>query len=110
MDDHPGDEQGQDKPHDQANQRNGNSGKTVLTDDGPVRIEVPRDRDASFSPKIIGKHERRFTGFDEKIISMYSRGMTVREIQSHLQEIYGTEVSPDLVSKVTGEVSLEVKA
>ncbi|MGB7181497.1 MAG: IS256 family transposase [Burkholderiaceae bacterium] len=110
MDDHLGYEAGQDKPPEQANQRNGKSGKTVLTDDGPMRIDVPRDREGSFSPKIIGKHERRFTGFDDKIISMYSRGMTVREIQGHLQEIYGTEVSPDLISKVTNEVAEEVKA
>jgi transposase-like protein len=110
MDDHLGYTHGDDKPVDQTNQRNGKSSKTVLTDDGPVRIDVPRDREGSFSPKIIGKHERRFTGFDDKIISMYSRGMTVREIQAHLQEIYATEVSPDLISKVTDEVSLEVKA
>ncbi len=110
MDEHPGYENGQDKPLGQPNQRNGHSGKTVITDDGPVRIDVPRDRDGSYNPKIIGKHQRRFTGFDDKIISMYSRGMTVREIQAHLQEIYGTEVSPDLVSKVTDEIALEAKA
>jgi putative transposase len=110
MQDHLGYANGDEKPHEQANQRNGISGKTVLTDDGPVRIDVPRDRDGSFSPKIIGKHQRRFAGFDDKILSMYARGMTVREIQGHLQEIYGAEVSPDLISKVTDEVALEVKA
>ena len=61
------------------------SGKTVLTDDGPVRIEVPRDRDGSFEPQLIAKHERRFTGFDQKIVAMYARGMTVREIQGYLR-------------------------
>ena len=67
----------------------------MLTDDGPVRIEVPRDRTSEFEPKLIGKHERRFTGFDDKIIAMYARGMTVREIQAFLSEMYTTEVAPD---------------
>ena len=71
-----------------ANQRNGKSAKTVLTDDGPLRIEVPRDRDASFEPLLIPKHERRFTGFDDKIVAMYARGMTMREIQGFLLESY----------------------
>ena len=71
---------GGDKPEVSTNQRNGTSGKTVLTDDGPVRIEVPRDRNGEFEPKLIGKHERRFTGFDDKTISMCASGMTVREI------------------------------
>ena len=83
---------GEAKPAGQANQRNGTTGKTVITDDGPVRIEVPRDRDGSFEPQIIPKHARRFTGFDDKIIAMYARGMTVREIQGFLAGIYGTEV------------------
>ena len=98
------------KPAEQANHRNGTSGKTVLTDDGPVRIEVPRDRDGSFEPQIIPKHERRFTGFDEKIVAMYARGMTVREIQGFLAEMYATEVSPEFISKVTDEVLAEVTA
>ena len=76
----------------------------MITDDGPVRIEVPRDREGSFEPQLIGKHERRFTGFDQKIVAMYARGMTVREIQGYLPEMYGTEVSPELISKVTDEV------
>jgi len=71
---------GADKPAEAANHRNGASGKTVLTDDGPLRIEVPRDREGSFEPLLIPKHERRFTGFDDKIVAMYARGMTVREI------------------------------
>ena len=110
MNEHLGYRQGQDKPEGQANQRNGTRGKTVITDDGPVRIEVPRDREGSFEPQIIGKHERRFTGFDQKIIAMYARGMTIREIQGYLAEMYGTEVSPEFISKVTDEVSAEIIA
>lgn len=101
---------GEEKPEDQSNHRNGTSGKTVITDDGPVRIEVPRDREGSYEPQLIGKHERRFTGFDQKIVSMYARGMTVREIQGYLLEMYGTEVSPDFISTVTDEVMAEVVA
>lgn len=97
---------GQSKPTGQANERNGASGKTV-TDRGPVRVEVPRDRDGSFEPILIPKHERRFTGFDERIIAMYARGMSVREIQGFLAEHYGTEVSPDFISSVTDEVMAE---
>jgi len=74
------------KPELASNHRNGTSGKTVLTDDGPVPIEVPRDREGTFEPQLIGKHERRFTGFDDKVIALYARGMTVREIQAFLTE------------------------
>ncbi|MBG7622446.1 IS256 family transposase [Herbaspirillum sp. AP02] len=98
------------KPASGTNQRNGKGGKTVLTEDGPLRIEVPRDRSGSFEPLLIPKHERRFTGFDDKIIAMYARGMTVREIQAFLQEQYGTEVSPEFISSVTDEVMVEVTA
>jgi putative transposase len=98
------------KPERTTNHRNGNSGKTVLTDDGPLRIEVPRDRDGSFEPQLIGKHERRFTGFDDKIVAMYARGMTVREIQGFLGEMNGVEVSPDFISSVTDAVMAEVPA
>jgi transposase-like protein len=101
---------GEEKPEDQSNHRNGTSAKTVITDDGPVRIEVPRDREGTYEPQLIGKHERRFTGFDQKIVSMYARGMTVREIQGYLLEMYGTEVSPDFISTVTDEVMSEVVA
>ena len=110
MSDHLGYGHGESKPEGQANQRNGTTGKTVITDDGPVRIEVPRDREGSFEPQIIGKHERRFTGFDQKIIAMYARGMTIREIQGYLAEMYGTEVSPEFISKVTDEVAAEITA
>ena len=98
------------RPEEAANQRNGTSAKTVLTDDGPLRIEVPRDRAGSFEPILIPKHERRFTGFDDKIVAMYARGMTVREIQGFLAEQYGTEVSPEFISSVTDAVMAEVTA
>lgn len=98
---------GQPKPEGQANERNGASGKTVITDRGPVRVKLPRDREGSFEPILIPKHERRFTGFDERIIAMYARGMSVREIQAFLAESYGTEVSPDFISSVTDEVMAE---
>jgi len=101
---------GGDKPEAATNHRNGKSGKTVLTDDGPLRIEVPRDREGEFEPKLIGKHERRFTGFDDKIIAMYARGMTVREIQGFLSEMYATDVAPDFISGVTDAVLAEVTA
>ncbi len=80
------------KPEDASSHRNGASGETVLTDDGPLRLEVPRDRDGSFAPLLIPKHERSFTGFDDKIIAMCARGMTMRQIQGFLAEQYGTEV------------------
>ncbi len=110
MNHHPGYASGAAKPTEVSNQRNGNSAKTVLTEVGPIRIEVPRDRDGSFQPLLIPKHERRFTGFDDKIVAMYARGMTVREIQAFLLEQYGTEVSPDFISSVTDEVMAEVTA
>jgi transposase-like protein len=98
------------KPEQAFNHRNGSSGKTVLTDTGPVRIEVPRDREGSFEPVLIPKHERRFTGFDDKIVAMYARGMTMREIQGFLAEQYGCEVSPEFISSVTDAVMAEVTA
>ncbi|AMG47567.2 IS256 family transposase [Achromobacter xylosoxidans] len=101
---------GEDKPEGQANERNGASGKTVLTEHGPVRVELPRDRDGSFAPILVPKHERRFTGFDDRIVAMYARGMSVREIQAFLAESYGTEVSPDFISSVTDEVMAETIA
>ena len=98
------------KPEATSNQRNGTSGKTVLTDDGPLTLDLPRDRDGSFEPRLIAKHERRFTGFDDKIIALYARGLTVREIQAFLSELYATEVSADLISTVTEAVVAEVTA
>lgn len=92
-----------------GNSRNGTSGKKVKGDFGELAIEVPRDRASTFEPQILAKHQTRFTGFDDKIISMYARGMTTREIESHLKEIYGVEVSPALVSQVTEAVTEEVK-
>jgi transposase-like protein len=101
---------GEARPAGQGNQRNGTTAKTVLTEDGPVRLELSRDRDGTYEPILIPKHERRFTGFDDKIIAMYARGMTVREIQGFLAEQYGTEVSPEFISSVTEEVMAEVTA
>ena len=92
-----------------GNSRNGTSSKALLTDDGEIEIEVPRDRAGTFEPVIVAKGQTRFDGFDEKIISLYGRGMTVREIQGHLAELYGTEVSPDLISKVTDAILDEVR-
>ncbi len=92
-----------------GNTRNGKSKKTLKGDFGELPIEIPRDRHSTFEPQIIPKHQTRWAGFDEKILSLYARGMTVREIQSHLEEIYGTEVSPSLISSVTDAVAEEVK-
>ena len=92
-----------------GNSRNGTSGKTVKGDFGEMEIEVPRDRTSTFQPQILPKHQTRFTGFDDKIVSMYARGMTTREIEGHLKEIYGVDVSPGLVSQVTEAVNEEVK-
>jgi putative transposase len=98
------------KPEDTTNHRNGTGGKTVLTDDGALSIEVPRDRDGTFEPRLIAKHARRFTGFDDKVLALYARGMTVREIQGFLADLYAVEVSPDLISTVTDGIVAEVSA
>lgn len=92
-----------------GNTRNGTSKKTLKGDFGELPIEVPRDRHGSFEPQLIPKHQTRWTGFDDKILSLYARGMTVREIQGHLEEMYGAEVSPSLISSVTDAVIDEVK-
>ena len=91
-----------------ANRRNGHSKKTVLTGTSKVTLSIPRDRAGTFDPKLIDKYQRRFPDFDDKIISMYARGMTVREIRGHLEELYGIEVSPDLISAVTDAVLEQV--
>jgi putative transposase len=96
--------------HNSGNSRNGTSAKTIKGDFGEIVLETPRDRNSTFEPQIVGKHQTRFDGFDDKILSMYARGMTTREIQGHLQEIYGVEVSPALISEVTDGVMEEVKA
>jgi putative transposase len=92
-----------------GNTRNGKSKKTLKGEFGELPIEIPRDRHGSFEPQLVAKHQTRWTGFDDKILSLYARGMTVREIQAHLEEMYGTEVSPTLISSVTDAVMDEVK-
>ena len=93
-----------------GNARNGHSAKTLKGEFGELPLDIPRDRQGAFEPQLIGKHQTRWAGFDDKIVSLYARGMTVREIQGHLTEMYGTEVSPSLISAVTDAVSEEVKA
>jgi putative transposase len=93
-----------------ANHRNGASAKTVLTPDGSMELSIPRDRHGRFDPALIAKYRRRFPGFDEKIIALYARGLSTRDIQAHVRELYGVEISPDLVSAVTDSVIDEVSA
>ena len=92
-----------------GNSRNGVTSKTLKGDFGEISLETPRDRNGSYEPQLVGKRQTRFTGFDDKILSMYARGMSTREIQGHLEEIYNVEVSPALISNVTAEVMEEVK-
>lgn len=92
-----------------GNHRNGRSAKTVLTPTGELQLDIPRDRHATFEPQLVAKHQRRLPGFDDHVISMYARGMTVREIQGHLQQLYGLQVSPDLISTITDEVLTEIE-
>lgn len=94
----------------EGNSRNGYGRKSVVTDSGKLALEIPRDRQASFDPQLIAKYQRRFPGFDDKVISMYARGMSAREIVGHLRELYGIEVSPDLISAVTDAVLDEIAA
>src|SRR5918995_5905062 len=93
-----------------GNRRNGYGKKTVITDTGRIELSVPRDRQASFDPQLIARYQRRFPGFDDKIISLYARGMSTREIVGHLRDLYGIDVSPDLISAVTDAVLEEVAA
>lgn len=92
-----------------GNHRNGTSAKTVITSSGELALDIPRDRQARFEPQLVAKYQRRLPGFDDSVISLYARGMTVREIQGHLRELYGLEVSPDLISTITDEVLAEVE-
>ena len=101
---------GAEKTEAASNHRNGGTSKTVLTGDGKLRIETPRDREGSFEPVLLPKHARRFMAFDDSIIALYARGLTVREIQGYLVEAYGTEVGHDLISTVTDGVLAEVTA
>jgi putative transposase len=108
--DHLGYERHQEPPGGTGNTRNGSTPKTLATEHGSVPIDTPRDRDGSFEPKIVRKRQRRFEGFDEKILALYSRGVSVRDIQAHLQEIYGVEVGRDLISRVTDAVMDDVRS
>ncbi len=110
MTEHLGHEAGQPKPPGSSNGRNGYTSKTLTTDHGDVAIEVPRDREGTFEPKIVKKRERRLAGFDERILALYARGMTVRDIQGHLRDLYGVEVSPDLISRVTDAVLDDIQS
>jgi putative transposase len=105
LDEHLDDEREADGP---GNRRNGHSKKTALTGTSKMTLSIPRDRGGTFDPKLIAKYQRRLPDFDDKIISMYARGMTVREIRGHLEELYGIDVSPDLISAITGAVLEEV--
>jgi len=107
--DHLGYEKSDPAGYHSGNSRNGKTRKKLKGDFGEMELETPRDRNASFEPKIVGKGQTRFTGFDDKILSMYARGMSTREIQEHLEEIYGVEVSPTLISNVTDAVLEEVR-
>jgi putative transposase len=102
--DHLGYESHQEPPGGTGNTRNGGTPKTLVTDHGPVEIKTPRDRDGSFEPKIVRKRQRRFEGFDEKILALYSRGLSTRDIEAHLADIYGVKVGRDLISQVTDAV------
>jgi putative transposase len=108
--DHLGYEPHAEPPGGAGNTRNGSTPKTLITDNGPVRIDIPRDRDGSFEPKIVRKRQRRFVGFDDKILALYSRGLSVRDIEAHLHEIYGVKVGRDLISRVTDAVMEDVRA
>ena len=103
MDQHLEGEPGSSEPT--GNHRNGYSKKTVITDTSQVELEIPRDRRGTFEPQLIAKYQRRFPGFDDKIISMYARGMSVRDIQGHLRELYGIDASPQLISTITDAVA-----
>jgi len=108
--DHLGFEAHQEPPGGAGNTRNGSTPKTLITEQGPVGIRTPRDRDGSFEPQIVRKRQRRFEGFDDKILALYSRGLSTRDIEAHLEEIYGVRVGRDLISKVTDAVMEDARA
>lgn len=108
--DHLGYEPHREPPGGAGNQRNGSTPKTLQTEQGPVEIRTPRDRDGSFEPKLVRKRQRRFEGFDDKILALYARGMSTRDISAHLQEMYGVTVGRDLISKVTDAVLEDARA
>jgi putative transposase len=108
--DHLGYEPHREPPGGAGNTRNGSTPKTLVTEHGSVPIDTPRDRDGSFEPKIVRKRQRRFEGFDEKILALYSRGLSTRDIEAHLAEIYGVKVGRDLISRVTDAVMDDVRA
>jgi len=108
--DHLGFEPHQEPPGGAGNTRNGSTPKTLVTEHGPVGINTPRDRDGTFEPKIVRKRQRRFEGFDEKILALYSRGLSTRDIEAHLREVYGVSVGRDLISRVTDAVIEDVRA
>jgi putative transposase len=108
--DHLGYEPHTEPPGGAGNTRNGSTPKRLITDQGEVQINTPRDRDGSFEPQIVRKRQRRFDGFDDKILALYARGMSTRDISAHLQEIYGVEVGRDLISKVTDAVMEDARA
>ena len=107
--DHLGYETHQEPPGGAENQRNGSTPKTLMTEHGPVALDTPRDRNGSFEPKIVRKRQRRFVGFDEKILALDGGGLSTRDISAHLQEIYGVKVSRELISKVTDAVMDDVR-
>jgi putative transposase len=108
--DHLGYEPHQEPPGGTGNTRNGGTSKTLMTEHGPVGIKTPRDRDGSFEPKLVRKRQRRFEGFDEKILALYSRGLSTRDIERYLRELYGVNVGRDLISRVTDAVMDDARA
>jgi putative transposase len=110
LEQHLGYSSGGEPPEGQPNRRNGMTSKTLRTQDGPVTVELPRDREGSFEPRIVPKHGRSFDGFDEQILALYAGGMSTRDIQRHLRELYGVDVSEGLISEVTGSIQDDVRA
>jgi transposase-like protein len=108
--DHVGYEPHQEPPGGTGNTRNGKTRKTLQTEHGPVEIRAPRDRDGSFEPQLVRKRQRRFEGFDEKILALYGRGMSTRDIEAYLRQLYGVSVGRDLISRVTDAVTDDVRA